>query len=684
MDAAEVHAELVSLHGALQEKKSALVQREAQLVERESKISQHEANVARDQDTLRALLEEEALRLTAAAGEQIDAASAAQTARLEAALGTLQEQCVALAKKRRQKQKSERMLKSQLPQPVPRPAPAPPPPVKSQPAPPPPQSAVPSPRVRELEQQLERSRQLSASLLHELEILDGSATDDQMPALETTRRNSLPGAADALIADGGALTPAARSRLLSLLWRHTAATPSAMDTNAPLWERRAAAYLTKAAAADAPPLFGPAASETNAPLAALLLLRLGRRAHQRGGTAAAGLGEMGEALSQLKRLGGGSAASRAKLLELKAVDEMVPVLRLSAVHAQLGRAAATALIALCATAPPDEDATANVAPARSMAALATPAFVDAALAALEADGTAEGPEPIGACVSLLLQRLSAGPPRWRALLTPAKLRRAVCKLRAAHAANQRPATADGGVEFVLVNLHSALRNVELKGAPPHELSSNDDEAPEQGLEQESGVEAAAISGVAAAAEGVAAAAEGVDEAEAAVEVEVEESAGEPATAWKPVQRREQAVADSDEDADDEAEEATEGVEVEGEEAAPTEVGSEAEEEEVSSADEAEAEAEAAVLEVVETMVSMSEPPLVGQSSTALPSLASLQSPPQSPLRTLTNRASAAPLATPPRADESGSKGMHDSTARAMLDLEAAYFSPGIIVPGTRE
>ena len=134
-------------------------------------------------------------------------------------------------------------------------------------------------RVRELEQQLDRSRTLTAALL-----LDDTDND---------WRHALPGAAEALFAEHSAFTAAARRKLLSLIYTHcNGKAPSAAES--PQWERRVASNLAKAASTDAAPLFGKSAAD--APLAAMLLLRLGLRAHQRGGggKSAAGLGEMSE------------------------------------------------------------------------------------------------------------------------------------------------------------------------------------------------------------------------------------------------------------------------------------------------------------------------------------------------------------------------------------------------------
>ena len=679
-----VHAELVSLHAALQKQQRALAKRETDL--------------ARDEGILRGLLDKEATRLTSSAEQQLDASASQHVARLEAALESLRAQCAALA---RQHQKAPRAAKKPPAQPtqpvqraivtqINREKPLTAPTLPQQPCMPSREQRA-LVQQRELVQQLDRARKLSASLLLELELLEGSPADDALTALEATRRHALPGAADALIADGGTLSHAARCRLLTLLWRHAAAPPAAKDNSAPLWERRVAQFLIKASSADTGPLFG---SSPTAPLAALLLLRLGRRAHQRAAAAAAGLGEMAEALACLRRLGGGSGPTREKLLELGAIDELVPVLRLSQARPQLARIAATTLIALCVT-PPSEEEDAAVAGTRShaMASLATPAFVDAALTALEADGTADGPEPIGACVSLLLQRLSAGPPRWRSLLAPAKLRRAVCRLQA----DKRSGA------FILANLHSALRNVQHKEVMATTELWSDDESLQEGTpagragaeavadEEAAVVETATNCGDSGGDSDTSVADEparseaGDGESQASGrEGSDEEAVDQEAAAWAEVAveelSEEQPSSPIEMDEDHDVEPAADGGDDDEEETD--------EEEDDGTVGETAADDEDDVHEAAATEVGSDD----NDEKPSSP-LAALRTQPNS----ASNRASAAsPYATIADKQACSSAGPSVSSCdwsyrdkstppqRPLLDLEAAYFSPGVIVPGTRE
>ena len=445
-----VHEELSAIAASLREKQRSLAAREAELNKRE-------ANVTRDEEFIQKLQEKEAvtvglLEKEVHRGAEVDAENKAHIEQLESTCDQLRARCAALAKQQKKQnheqqqqalklQQQRHQLEKELQA-----------------------SAVEKPsvnsnatekRVRELEQQLDRSRSLPAALL-----LDDTDND---------WRHALPGAAEALFAEHSAFTAAARRKLLSLIYTHcNGKAPSAAES--PQWERRVASNLAKAASTDAAPLFGKSAAD--APLAAMLLLRLGLRAHQRGGggKSAAGLGEMSEGLACVRKLCAVSATAgfdcRARLLSLGAVDEAVAVLSLatSSAHArpQLAKGAAAVLISLCAT-----------ADGKGMTALATPSFVSASLATLTAEGaTDDDPEPIGACVSLLLQRLSAGPARWRSLIKQDGVKSVLTQLQ------QLPKPP----AFIVANLKSVLSNLSMEVVvrePAMPLEEEDEEEMEE-------------------------------------------------------------------------------------------------------------------------------------------------------------------------------------------------------------
>ena len=108
-----------------------------------------------------------------------------------------------------------------------------------------------------------------------------------------------------------------------------------------------------------------------------------------------------------------------------------------------------------------------------MTALATPSFVSAALATLTAEGaTDDDPEPIGACVSLLLQRLSAGPARWRSLIKQDGVKSVLTQLQ------QLPKPP----AFIVANLKSVLSNLSMEVVvrePAMPLEEEDEEEMEE-------------------------------------------------------------------------------------------------------------------------------------------------------------------------------------------------------------
>ena len=491
---AEAHAELVALSNALSHRAAALQKRldkvearEAAVEAREAAVQDTEANVEarevavarseKDCAMLRTLLEKEAERLMQAGRERLDAAADAHVQRLQTACGALKQQCEHLrmpsAKAREVPSKNRAVLRVPLKptaaQGVGAPSEAP-------------QSVeggdVPSHLSSQRQHyQLSRARDLTSALLLELDAAvsekdpaDKGPSSTAQPgssilpaaaaALQAARRRALPGAADALLNDQG-LGVSQCWRLLCMLKNgldsddtsaHASAAP-ALEHALPQWERRLRRHLARAAAQDAEPLFGRAVASSHpaAPLAALMLLRLSMRAQQgsHGGAGAAGGGvrDACEALSCLRRLAS-DPASRAALLRLGAVDELVPLI--GSTRSSLARPAAAALLGLCA-APPNLSAPGNTT--APLYRLATPAFFRAAIAALTSAGAAEGEDSLAACVSILLQRLSSRP-AYRSLFETSGLRRAVQVLL------HELATADSSTDFVRFNLRSMLHNTE--------------------------------------------------------------------------------------------------------------------------------------------------------------------------------------------------------------------------------
>ena len=494
---AEAHAELVALSNALSHRAAALQKRldkvearEAAVEAREAAVQDTEANVEarevavarseKDCAMLRTLLEKEAERLMQAGRERLDAAADAHVQRLQTACGALKQQCEHLrmprAKAREVPPKSRALLRVPLKptaaQGVGAPSEAP-------------QSVeggdVPSQLSSQRQHyQLSSARGLTSALLLELD----AAVSDKDPAdkgpsstaqpgscilpaaaaaLQAARRRALPGAADALMNDQG-LGVSQCWRLLCMLKNGLdsdgtiadASAAPALDHALPQWERRLRRHLARAAAHDAEPLFGRSVASAHpaAPLAALMLLRLSMRAqqgsHSGAGAAGGGVRDACEALSCLRRLAS-DPASRAALLRLGAVDELVPLI--GSARSSLARPAAAALLGICAAPPAPSALSAPGNTTAPMNRLATPAFFRAAIVALSSASAAEGEDSLAACVSILLQRLSSRPAH-RTLFETSGIRRTVQVLL------HELATADTRTDFVRYNLRSMLHNTE--------------------------------------------------------------------------------------------------------------------------------------------------------------------------------------------------------------------------------
>jgi hypothetical protein len=497
--------ELMSLSSALQAQQRNLAARAADL-------SRREEDLAKDEAILRGLLDKEAARLASTAGDKLDAAANAHVQRLESVLAALRQQCeqlrLAKAKQLRAATKQQQAAaaaaagaKATASAPAARASTPPPPMPPAAPAAPPPDQSA---RVRELQAQLQQARELSAMLL----LSQGEEEGGGGPTLSAARRRALPGAADALIADAGSLGERARCRLLSLLLDHTRA-PSAASSDLSLWERRIGRHLSRAAAAgERSPLFGSPASE---PLASMLLLRLGVRAHQRGGggggggAAGGGLKDMGDALSCMRRMLGRSeegSDARGTLIGMHAVAELAEVLRVGAGRPSLAKAAATLLVALCTA--PRRAGTHSGPTSAALAPLATPAFVRAAMAVVRNDGASEGAGSTGACVSLLLQRLSLRS-SWRYLFEPSEIRKLVREIKASDSGGGG-SDAGGGREFVVANLLSIMQNVDAPkaaaaaGGSRPAAAAAEEEAAEPNTQVEREEEEAEAEAVAVAAE----------------------------------------------------------------------------------------------------------------------------------------------------------------------------------------
>ena len=480
-DAFDVHAEMRALSTALLAQRHSLgvrlaevQQREAEVKQRESEVEQREAEVerrsadgARDRQILQSLLAKEASRLLTNAQERLEAAASAQVSRLEAACSTLRQLrqnkpdsgCDRLPEKTDGKFRPRRPLQEAPPQ--------------------------PSQLQGTYDHQLERARELTASLLLELDAVERFASgilqsgSDAMPLSrasktaavnrDAARLRGLPGAAEALLNDAS-LGAIQRLRLLRLLWDGLtqmmegveSGEGSSNHTGRTLaqWERRLTRYLSRAAAADSEPLFGRtiASATSTAPLAALLLLRLSQRAQQsvrKGATTAGdGVRDTCEALGCIRRLAS-DPVSRGSLIHLNGVEELMPLVG----HAipTIARGAAACLVGLCATA---EDGAASIV--RSpIERLALPAFMRAAATALRSSSATTGEESLAACVSVLLQRLSIRRAN-RHLFEIGDLRRTLHSL--AHTPSSilehHGATSASNTSFLLANWRSILQNTE--------------------------------------------------------------------------------------------------------------------------------------------------------------------------------------------------------------------------------